>query len=138
MLAHEIGHAHHRDGLRTLIRTGGTSFLIGLLFGDITGSGAVIFAARAVLDASFSREAETAADEFAIRTMTGLGRSAAPFGEFLVRLTGSEEHGTILDSHPVSAERLAYIRKLDRPATGPALLSDEEWQALREICTRPS
>lgn len=137
VLAHEIGHAHHRDGLRTLLRTGGTSFLIGLLFGDITGGGAVIFAAQSILDASFSREAETAADEFAVRSMTGLGRSAAPLGTFLVRLTGSERRGTILDSHPVSAERLAHIEKLDRPTTGPALLSDAEWRALREICAKP-
>src|SRR5450631_3708512 len=40
ILAHELGHLRHRDGTRNLIYNGGTSFLIGLLFGDITGSGA--------------------------------------------------------------------------------------------------
>lgn len=96
----------------------------------------MIFATRSILDASFSREAETAADEFAVRSMTGLGRSAAPLGAFLVRLSGSKGRGTILDSHPVSAERLAHIEKLDRPTTGPALLSDEEWRALQGICAK--
>lgn len=135
VIAHEIGHAHHRDGLRTLIRTGGTSFLIGLLFGDITGSGAVIFAARSILDASHSREAETAADDFAVKAMTGLGRSAAPLGKFLVRISDGDDRGTILDSHPMSAERLERIKQIDRPSTGPGILTDGEWRALRDICS---
>ncbi|WP_163071438.1 M48 family metalloprotease, partial [Acinetobacter baumannii] len=37
VLAHELGHVKNRDGLRNMIYNGGTSFLIGLLFGDITG-----------------------------------------------------------------------------------------------------
>ena len=37
VLAHELGHVRHRDGTRNLIYNGGTSFLIGLLFGDVTG-----------------------------------------------------------------------------------------------------
>ena len=58
ILAHEIGHLKHRDSTRNLIYNGGTSFLIGLLFGDITGSGALIFASRSLVTASYSREAE--------------------------------------------------------------------------------
>ena len=46
VLAHELGHLKHRDNMRGLIYNGGTSFLIGLLFGDITGSSALIFASR--------------------------------------------------------------------------------------------
>ena len=49
VLAHELGHLRHRDGTRNLIYNGGTSFLIGLLFGDVTGSGAVIFASRSLV-----------------------------------------------------------------------------------------
>lgn len=134
VIAHELGHAHRRDGLRQLIQTGGTSFLIGLLFGDITGSGAVIFGARSILDASHSRDAESGADDFAVAAMTGLGRSPAALGEFLVRITGSDSRGTILDSHPLSAERLDRMKRLDRPTTGPAILTDVEWQALKDIC----
>src|SRR3981189_959754 len=43
VLAHELGHLKHRDNMRGLIYNGGTSFLIGLLFGDITGSRPPIF-----------------------------------------------------------------------------------------------
>lgn len=134
VLAHEIGHVEHRDSLRKLIQTGGTSFLIGLLFGDLTGGSAMIFVGRSVLDASYSREAETKADAFATATMHRLGRSARPMGELLVRLTGAKETATILDSHPVSADRLARMTKDDTPAGGPPILDARQWQALKDIC----
>src|ERR1700730_7272777 len=66
VLAHELGHLKHRDNMRELIYNGGTSFLIGLLFGDVTGSGAMVFASRSLVTASYSREAEQNADTFAI------------------------------------------------------------------------
>jgi len=80
VLSHEFGHVAHRNGLRRLIRDGGTSFLVGLLFGDMTGSGAVLMAGRLVSSASHSRAAETDADAFAVKIMHGLGRPTAPLG----------------------------------------------------------
>src|SRR5262245_24260690 len=95
VLAHELGHVHHRDSLRLLIQTGGTSFLIGLLFGDVTGAGAVIFMGRTLLDASYSRDAERQADAFAVEVMHKLGRSPKPMGELLFRVTGAEANKSI-------------------------------------------
>ncbi|MET0278800.1 MAG: M48 family metallopeptidase [Pseudorhodoplanes sp.] len=138
VLAHELGHAHHRDGLRKIIQTGGSSFLIGLLFGDVMGGGAVLFAARSMIDASYSRDAESQADGFAIESMNTLGRSPAPLGEFLVRITGNSRISTVIDSHPLSADRLERMKKADRGASGPPILTAEEWQALRHICIDPN
>lgn len=134
VLAHELGHAQNRDGLRKIIQTGGSSFLIGLLFGDVMGGGAVLFAARSVIDASYSRDAETRADDFAIQGMHALGRSPEPLGELLVRMTGGSRVSTIIDSHPVSAERLERMKKDARPVTGEPILTAQEWQALKDIC----
>jgi Zn-dependent protease with chaperone function len=166
VLAHELGHVYHRDGLRRLIQAGGSSFLIGLLLGDVFGGGAVVLASRSILEASYSREAEERADAFAAAVMHKLGRSPRPLGEFLLRLTGSrrgtssdgssdrpsrkdavaeppKKDGsgrprpkgfTIFDSHPLSEDRLAAMAKLDRPSTGPELLSAEQWKALKAIC----
>lgn len=138
VIAHELGHVQHRDSLRMIIQTGGTSFLIGLLLGDITGGGAVIFAARSIIDASHSREAEKDADAFAVAAMHKLGRSPRPMGEFLLRVTSSDgkskSTATILDSHPVSEDRLARMKQEDRPNTGPDILSAREWRALKDIC----
>jgi len=137
ILAHELGHLKHHDNMRGLIYNGGTSFLIGLLFGDVTGSSAVIFASRSVVEASYSREAETAADSFAIDIMHQLGRSPKPAAELMFRITGKEggsSFATILASHPLTEDRLARMTREDRPASGPPLLTDKEWQALKGIC----
>ncbi|MEY9879746.1 M48 family metallopeptidase [Bradyrhizobium sp. USDA 329] len=137
ILAHELGHLKHHDNMRGLIYNGGTSFLIGLLFGDVTGSSAVIFASRSLVEASYSREAETGADTFAIEIMHKLGRSPKPAAELMFRITGKEGGSgltTILASHPLTEDRLARMTKEDRPASGPPLLTDKEWQALKGIC----
>lgn len=136
VLAHELGHVHHRDHLRGMLRNGGTSFLLGLLFGDITGSGAVIFASRQLFDASYSREGETDADTFAIEVMRKLGRSPRPMGELLFRVTGKEgaRNIAILASHPLTEDRLERMKREERPAVGAALLTDAEWKALKAIC----
>lgn len=138
VLAHEIGHVAHRDGMRRLIQAGGTSFLFGLLFGDVTGSGALIFATRLVVDSSYSRDAETEADAFARRSMNRLGRSAKPMGVFLVRITGASEGGipTLLRSHPLSQDRLKALEANEASTAGPPLLTEEEWRAVKSVCKR--
>ena len=136
ILAHELGHVHHRDGMRRLIQTGGTSFLFGLLFGDVTGAGAVIFVGRSMLDASYSRDAERNADVFAVETMHKLGRSPLPSGDLLFRVTGAQaaKSISILSSHPLTEERLETMKKADRKPTGPELLTAAQWTALKNIC----
>lgn len=149
VLAHELGHVRNRDSMRNMIYTGGTSFLIGLLFGDISGSGTVIFATRSLLDASYSRDVERSADGASVEAMHKLGRSTKPLGELLLRVTGKEGgenssksggknpgiSASILSSHPLSEERLARMSQEDRPVTGAPLLTAEEWASLKAICT---
>jgi Zn-dependent protease with chaperone function len=136
VFAHELGHVRHRDSTRNLIHNGGTSFLLGLLFGDITGSSAMIFASRTLLAKSYSREAEQGADTFAIDVMHRLGRSPRPMGELLFRITGKEGDDaiSILASHPLTEDRLARVIKDDAPPAGPPLLTPAEWRALKAIC----
>ena len=136
VIAHELGHVHNRDGMRRVIQTGGTSFLIGLLFGDVTGSGAAIFIGRELLDSAYSREAETRADAFAIEVMKKLGRSPKPLGQLLTRMTEGKEFEAmaILASHPLTKNRMSAFENADAPVSGPPLLTDDEWKALKSIC----
>lgn len=138
ILAHELGHVQHRHVMQALIYNGGTSFLIGLLLGDITGGSAVIFATRSLLQASHSREAEEAADDFAFATMRKLGRSPVPMAELLFRITGEQGKSlggfTILNSHPLTERRLAAAKRNESASTGSSLLSEDEWRALKAIC----
>jgi Zn-dependent protease with chaperone function len=137
VLAHELGHLRHRDGTRNLIYNGGTSFLIGLLFGDITGSSALIFASRSLVTASYSREAEQNADTVSIEVMHKLGRPTKAMGELLFRVTGKEadKGSSILANHPLTEDRLARMSSEDLPPTGPPLLTAAEWTSLKAICS---
>jgi predicted Zn-dependent protease len=136
VLAHELGHLDHRDSLRHVIHAGGTSFLIGLLFGDMSGSGALVIASRSLVDASYSREVEEGADSFAITTMHRLGRSPRGMGELMFRITGSQKKDrlSILASHPLTDDRLNRVRAEDGPASAPPLLTAAQWAALKAIC----
>lgn len=133
VIGHEIGHVAHRDGLRALLRAGGTSFLIGLLFGDVTGAGVAITVAQVAIDGVSSREAERAADRFARDAMLALGRSPKPLGLLLSRLDDDAVTPAFLRGHPLTKERLEALR--DRPADPKEpLLTEEQWQALKRIC----
>jgi predicted Zn-dependent protease len=136
VLAHEIGHVKGRDGLRKLIQTGGSAFLLGLLFGDVTGGGALILVGRMLTDSSYSREAERGADRVAADVMLSLGRSPKPMGAFLLRVTGSQKDDRFpfLANHPVSEDRLAALSAREPQKAGPPLLTEEEWRALKSIC----
>ncbi len=136
VLAHELGHVAHRDGLRRLIRDGGTGFLVGLLFGDVSGAGAALFAARTLLSASYSRDLEAGADGFAIGVMRKLGRPTAPLGAILERITGDDDGAvpSLLRDHPLTPERVARLKEADAAPTGPELLTPTEWRSLKAIC----
>jgi predicted Zn-dependent protease len=120
-----------------LIYNGGTSFLIGLLFGDITGSSTLIFASRSIMTASYTREAEQGADNFSIDVMQKLGRPIKPMGELLFRVTGKQgDKGlSILASHPLTEDRLKRMSEMQQTSSGVPLLTPEEWTALKAICT---
>jgi predicted Zn-dependent protease len=137
ILAHELGHLKHRDPTRNLIYNGGTSFLIGLLFGDVTGSGALIFTSRSLVTASYSREAEQNADTFAIAMMHRLGRSPKAMGELLFRITGRQADNSVsfLAGHPLTEDRLKRMSDEDQPPSGPPLLTPAEWTSLKAICS---
>jgi Zn-dependent protease with chaperone function len=136
VLAHELGHLRHRDSTRNLIYNGGTSFLIGLLFGDITGSSALAFASRTLVTASYSREAEQNADTFSIDVMRRLGRSPKAMAELMFRISGKDDKNlSLLSSHPLTEDRLARMSKEDRPPNGPPLLTAAEWASLKAICS---
>ena len=142
VLGHELGHAAHRDGLRALIEAGGTSFLLGLLFGDVTGSGALIVVVREIIGSAHSREAEAAADIYGRDLMHALGRPAAPMARILTRIDPSKpgEKGSIFDSHPMTGDRLKRLEAADasppRVLDGPPLLNEAEWAALKSVCPK--
>jgi Zn-dependent protease with chaperone function len=135
VIAHEIGHVAHRDGTKAVLQGAGLSFLFGMLLGDFVGGGAVVLAAKTVLQSSYSREAETEADAYGADLMNKAGGDAHALATMLDKIGGATEPGmTILLNHPETKARVAAISRL--AATRPALptLDAGEWAALKTIC----
>ena len=59
-----------------------------------------------------------------------------PAGALLFRVTGAQADKSIsiLSSHPLTEERFETMKKADRKATGPELLTAAQWTALNNIC----
>lgn len=136
VIAHEIGHVAHRDGTRSVLQGAGLSFLFGLVLGDFVGGGAVIFAAKTVLQLAYSREVEAAADRYALGVMARAGGDGRALGSILGRIAGAIEPGVkILLDHPETRERIAIIDTQAGPAPAAPILSAAEWAALKRICS---
>ncbi len=139
VLAHEIGHVHHRHGLARILHEGGLTVAIALVTGDPAGIAAS--AGRLLAGAAYSREAEREADAFAVSAVAAAGGDPKALGPFLTDLEqagGGPASGPLklLATHPVSRERVAAIERAAGEETmgdGP-LVSDADWTAVREIC----
>ena len=68
--------------------------------------------------------------------MHKLGRPTKPMGELMFRITGKEGNKglSIVSGHPLAEDRLARMSREDRAASGPPLLTAEEWRSLKSIC----
>jgi predicted Zn-dependent protease len=139
VLAHEMGHVANRDGLRVLLRSSGASFLLGLLFGDITGGASIVIGGQLLIDSSYSRDAESKADAFSGRTMQALGRPATAMPSLLSRVEddGESRLPVFLSSHPMTKHRERHLAEYEPAETGPEILTPEEWRALQQVCTTP-
>jgi Zn-dependent protease with chaperone function len=145
-IAHEIGHVAERDGVRVVMQAAGLSFLFGMLMGDFSGGGVAVMAMRTVLQSSYSRETEAAADAYGAALLGRLGRDPRALGAILIRIAGTPgPMAKILLDHPEAEERAAAIDALARaaaplsgdPKAAATLLDDSEWTALKRICAIP-
>jgi Zn-dependent protease with chaperone function len=141
-IAHEMGHVAHRDGVRVVMQAAGLSFLFGMLIGDFSGGGVAVMAMKTVLQSSYSRETEAAADAYGASLLGRLGRDPHALGAILIRIAGTPgPMAKILLDHPEAEERAAAIDALARAAAprpggtdAATLLDDSEWTALKRIC----
>lgn len=133
VFAHELGHVVHRDPTRGTLETASAKLIITLLTGDITGGGM----AQTFVTSSYSRDAETAADEFAHEQLERVGLPPSALGTMFQRLRAryGDTEGLMahLSSHPQLAARIEAAGA-DTGANFAAVLTRAEWNALRNIC----
>lgn len=135
VLAHEIGHVRHRDVMAALLRQFGLSVLLGGANGQVSG------ALTGLLSLTYSRDAERAADRYAIERLRRATIAPDATAAFFDRMGGGKRGERVeratswMASHPVSAERKqAFLASRVagtryRPALGAA-----DWRAVRTMC----
>ncbi len=140
VLAHEIGHVVSRDPTRSALRTAGSAGVLGLLVGDFAGGAMLVAMTEAVLNASYSQEAESQADDTAYRIFSESGLPSSALAAFFDRLR--REHGDVsglmthIASHPDLRSRAEKARAADTIGEKPyqPVLDDADWIALQQIC----
>lgn len=135
VIAHELGHVANRDGTRAILQKTGLSLIFGMLLGDFVGGGAVVLAGESLLKSAYSRDAESRADAYSVRTMQAAGGDPRALGRFLSRIAGKGRTGSIFLDHPATPDRVSRIDAIALPQSGGATLLDAaEWRALKRIC----
>lgn len=137
VMAHELGHVVHRHGMQQLISTSATGLLIGFVLGDMTGLSVAGFVGSALIDNSFSRDAEREADRYAADVAARLGFDAAAMPRLLQRVAGDDDMNRALalfSTHPLTAEREATLAAISQPDVGRSPFTDEEWRAIKSMC----
>lgn len=145
VMAHELAHVTHRDGLRAVARDAGWAVAFQMLIGD-DGTALLGLAgnvASLVGENAYSRDAESHADEEGAHTMARAGYDPLGMARFFERLEGvpgtEMPHAlAFLSSHPEHAERVAAVRALAptlERAAAPESTCD--WAALKAELSGP-
>lgn len=138
VMAHELGHVVYRHGMEQLIATSATGLLIGFILGDMTGVSVAGAVGAALIDSSFSRDAERQADRFAADVAKRMAFQPAALPRLLKRVAGDDEMSRALalfSTHPLTAEREAALEAMTvSDASLQPPFTPEEWQAIKTMC----
>jgi Zn-dependent protease with chaperone function len=116
VLAHELGHAVHRHGVRGLVRSGVYGLGLALVLGSSDDIVATLVAGASQLDQlGHSREMEEESDAFGADLLKRCGHSSEGLARFLESLE-SAPVPQLLSTHPDSKERAKRIRELEAGA----------------------
>lgn len=116
VLAHELGHAIHRHGVRGLVRNAIYGIALSFVFGDIDAVTGTVVAGASKLDRlSHSRSMEEESDDFGVTLLLRAKRDPEGLARFLESLE-SVPVPELLSTHPDSKGRAEAVR--DRLKSG--------------------
>jgi Zn-dependent protease with chaperone function/tetratricopeptide (TPR) repeat protein len=112
VLAHELGHLHHRHTMRRLLEASATALVIAGVTGDIASASSLAASAPTLLlQTKYSRGNEREADVYAIAMLRKSGINPRVLGDILARMEAKAGGGPglpdFLSSHPATQERVA-------------------------------
>jgi predicted Zn-dependent protease len=111
VMAHELGHAVRRHGVRATVRNSLFGLLLALVVGDLdTLTATVVSGASQLEGLSYSRGMEEEADSFAVDLLRRAGHSPEGLARFMEGLE-AQPVPEVLSTHPDGAERARSIRE---------------------------
>lgn len=117
VLAHEVGHVHHRHALRSLLQSSLTALLVAAVVGDLTSITALSATLPTwLIESRYSRLFELEADAYAADLLRARGLSPHHLGTMLRRLEARRPGARsplrgYLASHPATEERIRRLRE---------------------------
>jgi predicted Zn-dependent protease len=110
VLAHELGHAVLRHGLRSIARSAAFGMMVSFVIGDLDQMTGTLLAGASQLDKlRYSRAMESEADAFGVGLLERSKHDPEDLARFLETLE-SAPVPELLSTHPESAERAKAIR----------------------------
>jgi predicted Zn-dependent protease len=133
VLAHEVAHIAHKDGVNSINKARWTEVLTTAgteaakqYGGGVAGSLVTMFEGsiddvfKTLVVNGYSRGAEESADREAVTTLTRAGYDPAALAAILGRLNSKGGGGGIFRSHPLTSQRVEGVKMLARQGTpGP-------------------
>ena len=118
------------------VASGSVRFLgQGLAYWRLLIRGAVVIAAKTVLQSSYTREAEAMADIYGAELMVKARGNPQALATMLGKIGGANEPGMeILLDHPDTKARIAAINIFANAAPTTPFLDTGEWATLKRIC----
>lgn len=123
VLAHELGHVHHRHSLRQLLQSSLTAMAAMAIYGDVTAvSGLAASAPTILAHTGYSRDHERESDVFAYALLKKIGRSPRAFASAMRALERAHRLSSRAARHPWEKGK---SRKRTADSTDPEKSRDE-------------
>ncbi len=136
VMAHEIGHMRLRHVMKRLGSELGIAVIASVASGNSQVAARII---KMLSSSAFERKQESEADEFAVTCLLEAKINPKGFANFMMKIakiqSGIPEEMEWISSHPDSKKRAEAIRSLydsDRIVNGEEVVTEEEWEALKE------
>jgi predicted Zn-dependent protease len=124
VLAHEVGHVAHKDGVNSISKARWTQVWTAMgaeaarQYGGVAGNLVTLFEGsiddvfKTIVVNGYSRTAEEAADQEAVATLTKAGYDPGALPQVLDKMMAKEKGaaGGIFKTHPPTSERLARVK----------------------------
>ncbi|MGZ5088514.1 MAG: M48 family metallopeptidase, partial [Usitatibacter sp.] len=119
VLAHELGHVHHRHGTRHLLNNSMHALIAMAVFGDVSAvAGTAATVPTVLVNTAYSRDFEREADGYAFELLRRSGRSPLDFARALeslraeiARLGGPHIKAGYFSTHPDFGERIEAAKR---------------------------